>query len=234
MIEFILLNLPPLTCPLPGCYLLTTFRQCSYFPLLLFHVPNPFTSLRPRYHSCGLFVCINTQPHPLGSILLPKELFGIILSFVQCPSLLKSDLINSLTVFFWEIPWSEGPGGLQTVGSRESQWGHHLVTKPPPQHHSSDVLLPAQTNPSSGQIRLIPHDIIPRMSSSLPKQKPRFWSNQTNPPEVPSSPAVILSVASGLLHVTGVLCFGPESMPGTTKDLWTDKTVPGPPILPLG
>ena len=119
MIEFILLNLPPLTCPLPGCYLLTTFRQCSYFPLLLFHVPNPFTSLRPHYHSCGPFVCINTQPHPLGSILLPKELFGIILSFVQCPSPLKSDLINSLTVFFWEIPWSEGPGGLHY-----RQWGH--------------------------------------------------------------------------------------------------------------
>ena len=28
---------------------------------------------------------------------------------------------------------------------------------------------------------------------------------------------MILSVASGLLHVTGVLCYGPETMPDTTK-----------------
>ena len=130
-------QVPPVTC---GC--LNSFSWiCLLLPALslavtcaphsinvltspsCYHVPNPFTSLRPHYHSCGPFVCINTQPHPLGSILLPKELFGIILSFVQCPSPLKSDLINSLTVFFWEIPWSEGPGGLQTVGSRESPMG---------------------------------------------------------------------------------------------------------------
>ena len=39
------------------------------------------------------------------------------------------------SILAWEIPWTEEPGGLQSLGSQRV--GHDLVTK---QHHSGQVL----------------------------------------------------------------------------------------------
>jgi len=33
-------------------------------------------------------------------------------------------------IIAWEIPWTEGPGGLQSMGSQMVR--HNLATKPPP------------------------------------------------------------------------------------------------------
>ena len=33
------------------------------------------------------------------------------------------------SIFVWEIPWTEEPGGLQSIGSQRG--GHDLVTKAP-------------------------------------------------------------------------------------------------------
>ena len=34
---------------------------------------------------------------------------------------LEKDMATHSSILAWEIPWAEEPGGLQSVGSRESQ-----------------------------------------------------------------------------------------------------------------
>ena len=38
-------------------------------------------------------------------------------------------------IFAWEIPWTEEPGGLQSIGSQRVE--HDLVTKQQPQQYST-------------------------------------------------------------------------------------------------
>ena len=50
----------------------------------------------------------------------------------QVPSLgqedpLEKEMATHSSIFAWEIPWTEEPGGLQSMGSQRV--GHNLVTK---------------------------------------------------------------------------------------------------------
>ena len=40
------------------------------------------------------------------------------------------DMATHSSILTWEIPWTEEPGGLQSMGSQRV--GHNRVTKPPP------------------------------------------------------------------------------------------------------
>ena len=43
---------------------------------------------------------------------------------------LEEEMAVHSSIFAWGIPWTEEPGGLQSVGSQRV--GHDLRTKPPP------------------------------------------------------------------------------------------------------
>ena len=45
---------------------------------------------------------------------------------------LVKELATHSSILDWEIPWTEEPGGLQSMGSQRV--AHDLVTKPPPPH----------------------------------------------------------------------------------------------------
>ena len=40
---------------------------------------------------------------------------------------LEKEMATQSSIFAWEIPWTEEPGGLQSMGSQKG--GHILVTK---------------------------------------------------------------------------------------------------------
>ena len=44
--------------------------------------------------------------------------------------LLEKGMAAHSSILAWRIPWTEEPGGLQSMGSQRV--GHSLVTKPPP------------------------------------------------------------------------------------------------------
>ena len=41
------------------------------------------------------------------------------------------------SILVWKIPWTEEPGGLQSMGLQRV--GHNLVTKPPPHYSFSNL-----------------------------------------------------------------------------------------------
>ena len=43
---------------------------------------------------------------------------------------LEKEMATHSSILAWRIPWTEGPGGLQSTGSQRVR--HDLVTKPPP------------------------------------------------------------------------------------------------------
>ena len=43
---------------------------------------------------------------------------------------LEKEMATHSSILSWRIPWTEEPGGLQSMGSQRV--GHDLVTKPPP------------------------------------------------------------------------------------------------------
>ena len=43
---------------------------------------------------------------------------------------LEKEMATPSSNFAWEIPWTEEPGGLESMGSQ--RLGHDLATKPPP------------------------------------------------------------------------------------------------------
>ena len=43
------------------------------------------------------------------------------------------------SILAWKIPWTEEPGGLQSIGSQRV--GHNLATKPPPKKSKGDLKL---------------------------------------------------------------------------------------------
>ena len=43
---------------------------------------------------------------------------------------LEKEMATHYSIFAWEIPWTEKPGGIQSMWSQRV--GHDLVTKPPP------------------------------------------------------------------------------------------------------
>ena len=49
---------------------------------------------------------------------------------------LGKEMATPSSTLAWEIPWTEEPGGLQSLGSQRV--GHDLVTKQ--QHHTGQVL----------------------------------------------------------------------------------------------
>ena len=43
---------------------------------------------------------------------------------------LEKEMATHSSILAWRIPWTEEPGGLQSIGSQRV--GHYLATKPPP------------------------------------------------------------------------------------------------------
>ena len=43
---------------------------------------------------------------------------------------LEKEMATHSNILVWEIPWTEEPEGLQSMGSERV--GHNLATKPPP------------------------------------------------------------------------------------------------------
>ena len=43
---------------------------------------------------------------------------------------LEQDMATRSSILAWKIPWTEEPGGLQSMGSHRV--GHNLATNPPP------------------------------------------------------------------------------------------------------
>ena len=46
---------------------------------------------------------------------------------------LEKEMATHSSVLTWEIPWTEEPRGLQSMGLQRG--GHDLMTKTPPQQH---------------------------------------------------------------------------------------------------
>ena len=44
---------------------------------------------------------------------------------------LEREVATHSSILAWEMPWTEEPGGLQSMGLQRV--GHDLATKPPPQ-----------------------------------------------------------------------------------------------------
>ena len=65
---------------------------------------------------------------------LPAQQEMCILSLGQ-EDPLEKEMATHSSILAWEIPWTEEPGGLQSMGSQRA--GHDLATKsPPPLTHS--------------------------------------------------------------------------------------------------
>ena len=47
--------------------------------------------------------------------------------------LLEKEMANHSNILAWEIPWTEEPGGLQSMGSQRV--GHNLVTEQQQEQH---------------------------------------------------------------------------------------------------
>ena len=45
---------------------------------------------------------------------------------------LKKEMATHSRIFAWEMPWTEEPGGLQSIGLQTFR--HNLATKPQPLH----------------------------------------------------------------------------------------------------
>ena len=45
---------------------------------------------------------------------------------------LNKEMATHSSILAWRIPWTEEPGGLQSMGLQRV--GHDLATKPPPEH----------------------------------------------------------------------------------------------------
>ena len=50
--------------------------------------------------------------------------------------LLKKEMATHSSILAWRIPWTEDPGGLQSM--RSQRVGHDYVAKPPPPYSGSD------------------------------------------------------------------------------------------------
>ena len=51
---------------------------------------------------------------------------------------LEKQVATHVSILAWEIPWTEEPGGLQSMGSQRV--GHGLVTKEQQQHFNGGML----------------------------------------------------------------------------------------------
>ena len=59
---------------------------------------------------------------------------------------LEKEIATRSNILAWEIPWTEEPGGLQSVHG-VARVRHDLATKPPLSHtHSESILLMTQSN----------------------------------------------------------------------------------------
>ena len=56
---------------------------------------------------------------------------------------LEKEMANHSSVLAWEIPWTEQPGGLQSMGSQNR---HNLVTEQQQNHSGRECLLTFYNN----------------------------------------------------------------------------------------
>ena len=52
--------------------------------------------------------------------------------FLDKEDTLGKEMATHSSIFAWRIPWTEEPGGLQSMGLQRVR--HNLATKPPPEH----------------------------------------------------------------------------------------------------
>ena len=76
---------------------------------------------RGKAHSAKCLICILTLGFPCGSVGKESSCSR------QCKNLGQEDHLEKVmathsTIFAWKIPWSEEPGGLQSMGSQRA--GH--------------------------------------------------------------------------------------------------------------
>ena len=120
---------------------------------------------------------------------------------------LEKEMATHSSILAWEIPWTEEPGGLQSVGL---QWmGHDLVTEQT--HHTDVVFLEARSLKwvSPGQNQGVGRAMLP----------PEAFGE--NPMPLPAARGCLLSLACGSFLVfrgpQSNLCFCPyaasSSMP---------------------
>ena len=57
---------------------------------------------------------------------------------------LEKEMATHSNILVWEIPWTEEPGGLQSMGSEGV--GHNLVTKPPPFTSAKSLYISTKIN----------------------------------------------------------------------------------------
>ena len=56
---------------------------------------------------------------PIGSVVKnPPVVQETWVSFLDCEDPLEEGMATHSSVLAWEIPWTEDPGGLQSVGSQ--------------------------------------------------------------------------------------------------------------------
>ena len=48
---------------------------------------------------------------------------------------LQKEMATHSGILAWEIPWTEEPGGIQSMGSQESDTTYLVTTPPPPPPH---------------------------------------------------------------------------------------------------
>ena len=64
--------------------------------------------------------------------------------FLDWEDPLEKEMANHSSILAWEIPWTEEPGGLSSLGSQRVI--HNLATKPPsPKKKQSSLLLTGQS-----------------------------------------------------------------------------------------
>ena len=52
---------------------------------------------------------------------------------------LEKEMATHFSILAWEIPWTEGPGGLQSIGSQKVR--HNLVSEQQQQQHGLKHLI---------------------------------------------------------------------------------------------
>ena len=108
-------------------------------PVLLLHPASLFYwwwwcfRQEPKSRSCYFVMVISGHFSPIVSqtlsmISLSFSLSFTLIRFSLSRGLLEKKMATHSSILAWEIPWTEEPGGLQSMGSVR----HDLASKPPP------------------------------------------------------------------------------------------------------
>ena len=101
---------------------------------------------------------------------------------------LEKGMATHFRILAWEIPWTEEPGGLQSIELKRV--GHNLTTKPPPQpmvrtlhfHCRGHRFYPWLGKPTLPSILILTPGVVSSVSTTFEKrflnfQSPILWHN---------------------------------------------------------